>query len=86
VLSENVKITLNKLWPFFLSISAKLFIFTLQVAITGYVPGINDPDRVLSVVMICLIIEAFLLPATFITGFAHDIAQIPALGNDGKKI
>jgi hypothetical protein len=72
------------LWPWCLAIGSFLFVFALQIAITGFVPGMSDPEKVLSVTMLCLGLEAIILPLTFISGFAQDIAMRPNLALDEK--
>jgi hypothetical protein len=62
-----------------LAVGAFLFVFALQIAITGFVPGMSDPEQILAFTMICLGVEAIVLPLTFIAGFAHDIAMRPDL-------
>ena len=84
VLPVRIRKPLGKLWPWCLATGSILFVFVLQTAITGFVPGMSDPDRILSVMMICLGLEAIILPLTFISGFAQDIAMRPDLALDEK--
>jgi hypothetical protein len=77
VLPVKIHQPLGKLWPWSLAIGSLLFVFALQIAITGFVPGMSDPDKILSVTMVCLALEVFILPLTFISGFADDIAVSP---------
>ncbi len=69
---------LGKWWPWWLGISALLFIFALQLAVTGFMPGLSDPGKILSDMIVFLSSEALLLPLTVISGFAHDIAARPS--------
>jgi len=84
VLPGKMHKPLGKLWPWCLAIVSFLFVFALQIAITGFVPGMSDPEKVLSFTMLCLGLAAILLPLTFISGFAQDIAMSPNLALDGK--
>jgi len=84
VLPVKIYQPLGKLWPWWLVISSFLFVFALQIAITGFVPGMSDPEQILSVTMFCLGLEAIILPLTFISGFAYDIAMRPNLALDEK--
>jgi hypothetical protein len=84
VLSAKVHKPLGQLWPWCLAIVSFLFVFALQIAITGFVPGMSDPEKVLSFTMLCLGLAAILLPLTFISGFAQDTAMRPNLTLDGK--
>ena len=79
VLPGKVQMLLGKVWLWCLMISSALLVFVLEIGITGFVPAVNDPDTVLSVMLICLVIEAGALPLTFISGFAHDIAMKPSI-------
>lgn len=47
----------------------------LEIAITGYLPGVNDPDRVLSVMVASLVIVLLDFPLTFISGFAYYVVK-----------
>jgi len=84
VLPVKIQKPLGKLWPWSLAISSFLFVFALQIAITGFVPGMSDPEQILSVTMLCLGLEVIVLPLTFISGFAYDIALRPKLALDDK--
>lgn len=64
---------LTKVWPWFLFVSAILLVFALITATTGFVPFVNDPEAVLSVMLFCLGMEVLALPLTFVAGFANDI-------------
>lgn len=75
IVQGKFQLPLGKLWLWCLIISSALLIFALQIAITGFVPTLNDPETVLSVMLICLVVEAVMLPLTFISGFARDIAE-----------
>lgn len=58
-------------------INSLLLIFALEIAITGFVPGVNDPEVVLSIMVFCLLAVILILPLTFITGFAYDLSVMP---------
>lgn len=73
VLSNKFQIRVNKLWKLFLITNSILLIFVLEVAVTGYIPGIHDPEVVLSVMLSFLAAVVVLLPLTFISGFSYDI-------------
>ena len=78
-LKGKIKILLGRLWLWCLIISSALLVFALEIAVTGYIPTVNDPDTVLSVMLFCLALEAGFLPLTFITGFAHDVKVEPVV-------
>jgi hypothetical protein len=84
VLPVKIHKPLGKLWPWCLVIVSSLFVFALQIAITGFVPGMNDPEKILSFTMVCLGLAAILLPLTFASGFAHDITMRPNIALGGN--
>ena len=75
ILPVKIQKPLGKLWPWFMIISSALLVFVLEIAITGFVPAVNDPEAVLSIMLSCLGMEVVVLPLTFVSGFAHDIAM-----------
>lgn len=77
-LSPRVQSPLSKMWIWCLLIISALLVFALVVAVTGYLPGVNDPDAVLMTMGLCLLIVLAGMPLTFISGFAYDIVANPA--------
>jgi len=84
ILPVKIQKPLGKLWPWFMIISSALLVFVLEIAITGFVPAVNDPEAVLSIMLSCLGMEVVVLPLTFVSGFAHDIAMRPNITLDEK--
>ena len=84
ILPTKIQKPLGKLWPWSLVISSSLLVFVLEIAITGFVPTVNDPEAVLSIMLSCLGVEAAVLPLTFVSGFAQDIAMRPSITLAGK--
>ncbi len=84
ILPGKIQLPLGKRWRWCLIISSALLIFVLEIATTGFVPAMNDPEAVLSVMLICLAAEAVILPLTFISGFSHDIAMRPIIAHEDK--
>ena len=78
-LPGGLQATLGKLWPGTLVVSSGLMLFALAIAVTGYVPGMADPDAVVTVMLICLASEVVMFPLTFISGFARDLSGSNAL-------
>jgi hypothetical protein len=76
-LPAAVRMPLAKLWPASLAISAGLLILALEIATTGFVPSVNDPEASLTVMLFCLGMEVILFPLTFVSGFAYDILAKP---------
>ena len=73
VLPSKLQGPLAKVWPWFLVVSSTLLACALIIATTGFVPAVNDPEVVLSIMLFCLGMEVFALPLTFVAGFSHDI-------------
>ena len=83
-LPAKIQKPLGKMWSIGLIISSVLFMFTLEIAITGFVPTVNDPETALSVMLICLALELILFPLTFISGFAYDISTKTIIVSEEK--
>ncbi|MCB0061637.1 MAG: hypothetical protein KDE19_05965, partial [Caldilineaceae bacterium] len=73
LLPEWLRGFLAHLWPWLLGTAALLISVALVVAIFGYLPGIEDMDRVLNITlsMVGASLIGFLL--AFVAGFARDI-------------
>jgi hypothetical protein len=84
ILPVRIREPLGKLWPWSLILSSSLLVFVLEIAIFGFVPTVNDPDAVLSIMLSCLGMELGVLLLTFVAGFAHDIAMKPNIIFDEK--
>ena len=75
VLPHGLRRFLAKLWLGFLIVSSLLILFTLEIAIFGFVPGISDPDLILTIMLSALGAGLVILLLTFVAGFAHDIER-----------
>jgi hypothetical protein len=75
ILPEGMRRISAKLWVFTLPAFTLLFLFALEIAICGIVPGLTDPDVILHACWIILLVSLFLMILTFISGFAHDIER-----------
>lgn len=73
VMPSGLRIFLSKLWLPFLAISSLLILYTLQIAIFGYVPGVSNPDSISIVMVSTLGVGLLFLVLSFIAGCAHDI-------------
>lgn len=84
VLPERGKRALAKVWLWLLTVGALLLVLTLEIAITGFVPGVNDPDGALVVMLSSLGVGFAVLLLASVAGLAHDIeGQAGAVG--GKE-
>jgi hypothetical protein len=90
ILPENIRRRIAKLWRYTLAIGCLSFLVGLFIAITGYVPGQNDPETILNICWAFIFIGGLgMYLLTFVCGFAHDSQQqIHALiqGHDSKVI
>ena len=84
ILPVRIRESLGKVWPWSLIVSSSLIVFVLEIAIFGFVPTVNDPDVVLSIMLSCLALGYGVLLLTFVAGFAHDIAMRPNIVPDEK--
>ena len=84
ILPGKIQMPLGKLWLWSLIISSALLVFVLEIAVTGFVPAVDDPETVLSIMLICLALEAVFLPLTFIAGFARDIALKSTIAREDR--
>ncbi len=73
VLPSGIRGFLSKIWRPFLIASSLLILFTLQIAIFGFVPRISDPDSISMVMVSTLGVGLLFLILAFIAGCAHDI-------------
>jgi hypothetical protein len=84
ILPDKIQKPLGRLWLWCLIIGSVLLVFALEIAVTGFVPGMSDPDAVVTVMLICLAAEVVILPLTFISGFAHDMSIKPNIAREDK--
>lgn len=84
VLPERGKRALANVWLWLLTAGVLLLVLTLEIAITGFVPGVNDPDGALVVMLSSLGVGLAVLLLALVAGFAHDIeGQAGAVGGKG---
>lgn len=84
ILPIRIREPLGKLWSWALIIGSSLIVFVLEIAIFGFVPSVNDPDAVLSIMLSCLGAGYGVLLLTFVAGFAHDVVMRPNIVLDEK--
>lgn len=75
VLPEGVRRVLARLWPWSLTVGSLLMLGALAIAVFGFVPGLNAPDQVLAVMVVCLVAGFSLMLFNFVAAFAHDIER-----------
>lgn len=83
VLPETVRRVLGRMWKPSLIVCVLAFLFALEIAVFGYVPGLSsgDADLALYICWSVLLGALVLLNFTFIAGFADDIQHSQILPN-----
>jgi hypothetical protein len=66
---------LERFWPVLLVASAVLYLFALEIAIVGFVPGVGNPERALYVCWSSLGVMLVLLFLAIAGGRAHDLER-----------
>jgi hypothetical protein len=84
-LPEGVRGVLAKLWPWLLVAGVVLFLAALVISVTGLVPGVTDPDLILSIDWTVLGVGYLLYLLAFVAGFAYDIETQPGSHKDLEK-
>ena len=74
ILPVQAQKPLGKAWLGSLILCAALWVVALVIATTGFVPGASNPDAALTIMLITLGLQIIVMPLTFISGFAHDLA------------
>ena len=85
ILPVKIHIPLGKPWLWCLIAGSALFVFALEIAITGFVPAVYDTEIVLTIMVSCLVTVLLLLPITFVSGFSHDISKMPDTDRESKN-
>jgi len=73
VLPDKIRQVLAKLLPFSISAALFCFLFALEIAIFGLVPGVDNPDTALTICWLFLFAAWILMLFSFVSGFAYDI-------------
>jgi hypothetical protein len=67
---------LASLWFPALIITGLAWLISIEIAIFGWVPGLQDPDRILAVCWSMLLLALVFINLTYIFGFARDIKDL----------
>ncbi len=70
---EGVRAALEPLWLWLLIAFTLLALIALEIAVSGYVPGVHDPKLALHICWSLLGIGLGLLLLAFVSGFVHDV-------------
>jgi Mn2+/Fe2+ NRAMP family transporter len=75
ILPEGLRRVLAKQWPSSLVTGAVLFVIGLVISITGYGPGLSDPEQILTIDWSILGIGYLLYLLAYVAGFSYDIEK-----------
>ncbi|OQB24473.1 MAG: hypothetical protein BWY11_01093 [Firmicutes bacterium ADurb.Bin182] len=75
VLPQGLRKFILKLWLPFLIAGSLLVLFTLQIAIFGFMPGVTDPESISMSMVYTLSAGLLFFILAFISGCAHDIEK-----------
>lgn len=73
IMSEGIRKILAKLWRPFLIGFAVFLLCTMQIGIFGFIPGVSNPDSILTVMAATVVGGLLLLILSFVSGCANDI-------------
>lgn len=73
IFPESVRGVLAKLWLWLLMAFTLLALIALEIAVVGYVPGVNDPKLALHICWLLLGVGLGFLLVAFVSGFVHDL-------------
>jgi hypothetical protein len=73
VLKPNARNVLSRLWEPALGITAISWIIVMELGILGYIPGIEDPDLILSITLGFVVLTAILANVAFICSISRDV-------------
>jgi hypothetical protein len=73
MLTQRVRKHLAKIWPYTLVATAICWLLAIEIAIWGYFPGQEDPEIILSICWMSLLLAMIFTNLSFVSGFAQDI-------------
>jgi hypothetical protein len=73
VLPENIRPFLSRLWPVVLIVSSISMLIGLEIAIFGFVPGMNEPEYLQNTAMYFIFSSVLLNVIAYIAGFGHEL-------------
>lgn len=75
VLGPGFRRSLATIWPYTLGLGVVLMIFALFVSNVGIIPGVSDPDAVLMITLIIVLISALLFPISYISAISSRLVH-----------
>jgi hypothetical protein len=74
---EGLRRVLARLWPWLLGAGAVLFTTGLAISVTGFIPGLSDPEQIINVDWSILGLGILFWLLACVAGFAYDIERRP---------
>jgi hypothetical protein len=75
---------LGAIWPWTLAASTLLFVIALEIAVFGYVPGVQEQTELFHICWAVLALALALLLASVCSGFAYDVDGRRTAERDGR--
>ena len=75
VMGSGTRQVLAHIWPYSLSLAVTGMLYALFVSNTGIIPGIQNPDTVLNITLIIVLVCALLFPLSFVSAIAHRLVK-----------
>ncbi|MCG8353580.1 MAG: hypothetical protein MI924_37935 [Chloroflexales bacterium] len=75
VLPAGLRSGFAKVWPWLLTLAALLILTALVIAIFGYIPSVQDMERVLNITLAMVGLSLVIFLLAFVAGFAYDIER-----------
>ncbi|NDJ60547.1 MAG: hypothetical protein GYB67_05440 [Chloroflexi bacterium] len=66
---------LARLWPWAITAGALLMLITLEISFFGLFPGVTDPQALLGLMGLCLLLALILFPLSFVGAIAADLQR-----------
>jgi hypothetical protein len=76
VLPDALRRSLAKIWPYSLGMGVLLYVIALEIAIFGFVPGVNNPDLKQYICWSFLGVGLVFFLLSIAAGFANDIQAL----------
>ena len=91
VLPVSLRCVLANVWPWTITAGLLLFLVALEIAIFGFVPGVDSPEQRLAIAYTSLGVCFVLIVVTFVGGVAqaiqaHTIAHVSSSISGGEAV
>jgi hypothetical protein len=67
---------LSRLWSILLVLASLTILVGIEIAISGYYPGITDPETIQNIAMTLVFASAALFILSFIAGYGHELDRL----------